>query len=181
MPIQLDETAIVVYALWKHFQKYRDVEFISRVYPKLVVKTAEFMQNHRDVATGLPKASFDMWEEKTGVFTSTASCVCSALSSAAKFAKVFYDSKRQESLDKVAFEMKQAIRSNLYDEKLKRYIKGINPNGHHDTTIDSSLAFIFLSETFDAESIEVKETMNAVVKRLWVDPCLLYTSDAADE
>jgi GH15 family glucan-1,4-alpha-glucosidase len=140
------------------------------MYPKLVIKTAEFMENYRDKETGLPKASFDMWEEKAGVFTSTASCVCSALSSAAKFAKVFYDSKHQESLNKVATEMKTAIRTHLFDEKLGRFAKAIYANGHRDLTIDSSLAFTFLSETFDAEDPEVKQTMETVFKRLWVDP-----------
>jgi GH15 family glucan-1,4-alpha-glucosidase len=170
LPIQLDETALVVDALWKHFQKYHDVEFISRVYPKLVVNATDFMLQHRDPSTGLPKASFDIWEEKAGIFTATASCVSSALLSAAKFAKVFYDSNRQESLEKVALQMKQAIRTHLYDEKQKRFMKAIYPNGNKDTTIDSSLAFTFLSETFDAETTEVNETMKAIVKKLWTDP-----------
>ena len=170
LPIQLDETALVLYALWKHFQKYRDVEFITRVYPRLVAKTAEFMQNYRDVDTGLPKPSFDLWEEKAGVFTSTASCVCSALSSAAKFARVFYDSKRQETLDAVASQMKEAVLKRLYDRKLDRFLKGVYPNGSRDATVDSSLSFAFLSETFDAESPEVKGTMRAIIDRLWVDP-----------
>jgi GH15 family glucan-1,4-alpha-glucosidase len=169
LPIQLDETALVVYALWKHFQKYRDVEFISRVYPKLVVKTSEFMQNYRDTNTGLPKPSFDMWEEKAGVFTSTAACVCSALSSAAKFAKVFYDSKRQEDLNNSAAQMKEAMLAHLYDGKLKRFIRGIYPSGYRDATVDSSMAFTFLSETFDVKSNEVKDTMNTIVNRLWVN------------
>jgi GH15 family glucan-1,4-alpha-glucosidase len=156
--------------LWKHFQKYRDVEFISRVYPRLVARTAEFMLNYRDMDTGLPKPSFDLWEEKAGVFTSTASCVCSALSSAAKFARVFYDSKRQETLDTAASQMKQAILTQLYDRKLNRFIKGVHPDGGRDVTVDSSLSFAFLSETFGAESREVRETMNAIVDRLWVDP-----------
>jgi GH15 family glucan-1,4-alpha-glucosidase len=169
LPIQLDETALVVYALWKHFQKYRDLEFISRVYPRLVVKTSEFMQNYRDEDTGLPKPSFDIWEEKAGVFTSTAACVCSALSSAAKFAKVFYDSKHQEDLNSTAAQMKEAVVTRLYDGKLKRFIRGIYPNGHRDVTIDSSLAFTFLTDTFDAESNEVNETMKAIRERLWID------------
>jgi GH15 family glucan-1,4-alpha-glucosidase len=170
LPIQLDETALVLHALWKHFQKYRDVEFISRVYPRLVVKTAEFMLDYRQADTGLPKPSFDMWEEKTGVFTSTAACVCSALSSAARFAKVFYDSKRQKILNDAAAQMKEAILVHLYDAKLKRFVKARYPDNRRDITIDSSLSFAFLSDTFDADSSEVTNTMSTIVKRLWVDP-----------
>src|SRR3972149_2745781 len=169
LPIQLDETALVVYALWKHFQKYRDLEFISKVYPRLVVKTSEFMQNYIDEQTGLPKPSFDLWEEKAGTFTSTAACVCSALSSAAKFAKVFYDSKRQEELNAVANKMKEGMLAHLYDVKLGRFIKAIRPDSSRDTTVDSSLAFAFLYGTFDAEAESVKGTMHAIVDRLWID------------
>jgi len=168
LPIQLDETALVTYALWKHFQKYRDLEFISKVYPRLVLRATEFLLNYRDKETGLPKFSFDMWEEKSGIFTSTTSTVCAALSSAAKFAKVFYDSKRQEALNEVTTQMKEAMLTHLYDNKLKRFIKAIHPNGHRDATVDSSLAFTFLCETFDAGNKAVKETMNTVTERLWI-------------
>ncbi len=169
LPIQMDETALVLYALWKHFQKYRDIEFVKNVYPNLVVKTTEFMQTHVDEETGLPKLSFDLWEEKTGVFTSTSATICSALFSAAKFARVFYDSSRQETLNKTATRMKDAISTRLYDSGLNRFAKAIYPEGHRDTTIDSSLAFTFLFGAFDATDKTVKETMDTVFDRLWVE------------
>ncbi len=170
LPIQLDETGLVVYALWKHFQKYHDLEFISQVYPRLVVQPAKFIESYRDEATGLPRTTFDMWEEKAGVHTSSVSCACAALSSAAKFARVFYNSRRQEQLNQVSNEMKQTMLTYLFDGKLNRFIKAIQPNGNRDTSIDSSLAFTFLTETFDANSPEVKQTMNAILDQLWVNP-----------
>jgi GH15 family glucan-1,4-alpha-glucosidase len=169
LPIQLDETALVMYALWKHFQKYRDLEFISKVYPRLVVKAAEFLEGYRDKETGLPKPSFDMWEERAGVFTSTAATVCAGLSSAAKFAKVFYDSKRQEALNNLTSHIKDAMLTHLYDSRLRRFIKAVYPNGRRDLTIDSSLSFTFLFETFDAGDAPVAETMNAIIDRLWIN------------
>ncbi len=170
LPIQLDETALVVYALWRHFQRFRDLEFISRVYPRLVLKAIDFMQKYRDPLTGLPKPSFEIWEEKAGVFTSTAACVSSALASAAKFARVFYDRSNQENLETMAIKMKQAIRAHLFDEKEKRFVKAINLDGSKDLTIDSSLAFTFLTETFGPDGPEVVQTMEAVAKHLWIDP-----------
>ncbi len=168
LPIQLDETALVLYALWKHFQKYRDLEFISNVYPRLVIKAADFMQSYIDPKTSLPKPSFDIWEEQLGTFTSTSACVAGALSSAAKFARVFYDSSRQEELNEVATKMKEAIMIRLYDQKLGRFIKSIRPDGTTDPTVDSSLSFSALYGLFDAESIEAKQTIEAIVKSLWV-------------
>jgi GH15 family glucan-1,4-alpha-glucosidase len=169
LPIQLDETALVLYALWRHFQRYRDLEFISKVYPRLVAKSAEFLQSYRDLQTDLPKASFDVWEEQAGTFTSSTACVCSALSSAAKFAKVFYDSRRQEELNVVVAQMREAVLTRLYDQKLGRFVKAIRPDGTVDATIDSSLAFTFLYGAFDAETAAVKDTMRAIRNRLWVE------------
>ena len=69
----------------------------STVYPRLVLKTTEFLLDFINPQTGLPKPSFDIWEEKVGVYTSTVSTVISALQSAAKLAKVFYDRERQNT------------------------------------------------------------------------------------
>jgi glucoamylase len=170
LPVQEDETALVLYALWKHFQKHRDIEFIAKVYPNLVVKASEFLLNHTDPETGLPKPSFDLWEEKTGVFTSTVAVTCAALAAAAKFAKVFYDSKRHDALDAAAARMKEAMLTHLYDKKLRRFIKAIHPDGTRDTTVDSSLAFTFMCETLDAKDETVENTMDTVLKTLWVKP-----------
>jgi len=169
LPIQVDETSLVLYALWKHFEKYQDVEFISKVYPKLIVKTADFLKNYINQETGLPKPSFDIWEEKAGTFTATAACVCAALSAAAKFAEVFYDRKRQTELNNVASQLKEAILKQLYDNKLERFIRGFYSNGQRDTTVDSSLSFVFLSETFEPQDKQVLETMRTVEETLWIN------------
>jgi glucoamylase len=167
LPIQIDETSLVLCALWKHFQKYQDVEFISKVYPKLVIKISDFLRNYINEETGLPKPSFDIWEERAGTFTATATCVCSALSAAANFAEIFYDKKRQTEMNKVADRMKEAILKHLYDSKLKRFLRGFYPNGQWDTTVDSSLCFTFLSETFEPEQTQVQETMETLEEKLW--------------
>ena len=65
--------------------------------------------------------------------------------------------------------MKEAIQKHLYDSKLKRFIRGVYTNGQRDTTIDSSLSFIFLSETFKAQDKQVLETMSTLEDKLWID------------
>jgi GH15 family glucan-1,4-alpha-glucosidase len=168
LPIQEDETASVLYALWKYYEKGGNLEFITKVYDKLVVKAADFMMNYRDTETQLPKPTFDEWEEKVGVFTSTVASVSAALDAASKFAKVFYDNNRQEVLGEASAQIKNAMIKHLYDPKLKRFIKGIYPNGQRDTTIDSSVSTIFTCGIFDAKDDRVKNTMDALVKELWV-------------
>jgi GH15 family glucan-1,4-alpha-glucosidase len=169
LPIQEDETASVLYALWKYYEKNGNLEFVTKVYDRLVVKAADFMMNYRDPDTHLPKPTFDEWEEKIGVFTSTVASVCAALDAAAKFAKVFYDSSRQETLSKASAQIKEAMIKHLYDPQLKRFIKGIYPNGEKDTTIDSSVSSVFAYEVFDAKDVRVKSTIENLAINLRVN------------
>jgi GH15 family glucan-1,4-alpha-glucosidase len=168
LPIQEDETALVLYALWKHFQINRDIEFIREIYKKLVIKTTEFLLDHIDKNTGLPKPSYDLWEEKRGVFTSTVAAVIAALSASAKFAKVFYDRHRYKNISTAASKMKEAMLTHLYDDKLGCFIKAIYADNERDLTIDSSLSSIFTLEVFDPNDPVVQKTMEAVERKLWI-------------
>jgi GH15 family glucan-1,4-alpha-glucosidase len=168
LPIQEDETASVLYALWKFYEKAGNIEFVTKVYDRLVVKAADFMVDYRDADTHLPKPTFDEWEEKVGVFTSTVAGVCAALDAAAKFARVFYDNSRHEILLAASAETKEAMIRHLYDPKLNRFIKGILPNGERDLTLDSSVTTLSAYEVLDAHDSKVKNTMDALLRDLWV-------------
>ena len=115
----------------------------------------------------MPKSSFDIWEEKAGVFTATVSTVISALESAAGFAKVFFDIERQEKLTEAADEMRKAMLTRLYDMKAQRFKKAIYPSGD-DLTVDSSVSLAFTTGAFSAFSDEVKNSMTAVINKLWI-------------
>ena len=85
-PIQEDETATVIFVLWKFYELSKDLEFVEKMYTKLVKKAAEFMTAYRDEKTGLPKASYDLWEQDFGIFTYSAASTYGALKAAARFA-----------------------------------------------------------------------------------------------
>ena len=84
-PIQEDETALVIYSLWKHYALTRDLEYVESVYNSLIKNAADFMVAYRDGKTGLPASSYDLWEEKYGISTFTTSTVVAALAAAGKF------------------------------------------------------------------------------------------------
>ncbi|MBI2859558.1 MAG: glycoside hydrolase family 15 protein, partial [Chloroflexi bacterium] len=168
LPIQEDETALVLYALWRHFKTCGDIEFISSVYENLVLKTTEFMLEYVDSRTALPRTSFDVWEEKSGVFTWTTATVCAALSAAAGFARVFYDSQRHERLTKAAMEMKNALTARLYDPVQGRFIKGLAADGSQDLSYDCSVAGVFIYHVLKADDDLVNNTMISLADRLWV-------------
>jgi glucoamylase len=71
LPIQEDETALVLWALWKHFSIFRDIDFIKPLYLPLVKGAADFLCRYRDPETGLPIPSYDLWEERRGVLSFT--------------------------------------------------------------------------------------------------------------
>lgn len=168
LAIEEDETALVIYALWRHFQKYRDLEFIETVYPNLVLKATDFLLDYLDPDTGLPRASFDLWEEKLGTFTWTAAAVYSALIAAARFARVFFNRERHEKLVRTAADLKAAMVSRLYDPEQGRFLRGVYPDGSRDLIVDSSAAAVFLFGAFSPRDRMVQETMNAIRARLWI-------------
>ena len=168
LPIEEDETALVLYALWKHFTKYRDIEFIESVYSNLVLKPTDFLLDYLDPETGLPKPSFDLWEEKVGTFTWTSSAVYSALKAAANLAKVYFHRHRYEILNKAAMRLKMAILDKLYDTDKQRFVRGLYPDGSPDPTVDSSICGIFLFGVLPASDERVENTMKAIVDHLWI-------------
>ena len=48
LPIQEDETALVLWALWNHFVLYRDLDFIKPFYRPLIKRAADFFCRYRD-------------------------------------------------------------------------------------------------------------------------------------
>jgi GH15 family glucan-1,4-alpha-glucosidase len=169
LSIEEDETAMVLYALWRHYQNYGDVEFIQGVSQNLIIKIAKFLLDHIDPQTGLPNPSYDLWEEKAGCFTWTAATVYAAMMAAANFAKVFYNREGQKILTEAAADLKQAMLKHLYDPKEHRFIRAIYADGSRDMVVDSSVSAIFMFGLFDASDRVVEETMNSIMASLWVN------------
>jgi glucoamylase len=86
LAIQEDETASVIFMLGEYFDASQDTEFVESLYDSFVVPCANFMSQYIDEATGLPHASYDLWEEKFLTSTYTVCVVIAALETAAKLA-----------------------------------------------------------------------------------------------
>ena len=43
LPIQEDETALVIYSLWQHYICFHDIEFVGSLYRSLVTPAADFL------------------------------------------------------------------------------------------------------------------------------------------
>ena len=161
----------MVWLLARHYDRNRDVDFVRSVYKRLVLQPADFMIAFRDPESGLPLPSFDIWEERQGVFTFTCCAVCAALTSAAELANLFNEQDRRAHYLRVAAEIRDAMVRHLWIEDESRFARGLvvrDGKLQLDRTIDASAFATFYLGVFPAESAMVEGTMRAIRDKLWV-------------
>ncbi|MBP9758879.1 glycoside hydrolase family 15 protein [Candidatus Dojkabacteria bacterium] len=205
LPIQEDGTALMLYAMWKHYEKFADQEFLSKYWESMIFPMGNFIGNFRytlayeisnisefvegfklkdqsedeiDVAelafegTKLPRASYDLWEERKGINTYTCASVYTGLLSAAKLASAFGKGKLYETFYKYAQEVKEATISHLYNKSLNRFVCRLscenNNSCESDNTIDSSLYGIWNLGMLPVDDEMVINTMKAVEETLTI-------------
>lgn len=140
LAIQEDETASVVFMIGEYFQASQDRALIDDIYHSFIVPAANFMTNFIDEPTGLPHASYDLWEEKFLTSTYSVSVTIAGLQAAAKLAKLVEAPEDADRWKRAA----DGIRENL--DKLYHadgyFVKGflLQDNGElaYDNTLDIS-------------------------------------------
>ena len=171
LPIQEDETALVLWALWHHYRAFRDIEFIKPLYKPLIKNAADFMLRYRDPETKLPLPCHDLWEERQGIHTFTVGTVYGGLIAAANFAEVFGQTDVAESYRRGASEIRDAMDKRLYISEENRFARMVNfgENGEAevDSTVDASLYGIFAFGAYEADDEKVINTMRQVYEKLW--------------
>jgi GH15 family glucan-1,4-alpha-glucosidase len=156
----------------RHYDRTRDLDFIRAVYKRLVVQPAEFLVAYRDAATNLPLPSHDIWEERLGVFTFTASAVCAALNAAAQLANLFNEQERRTRYLNAATAMRDGMVQHLWLEDEARFARGLvlrdDDSLELDRTVDASTFATFYLDVFDADTAMVESTIRAMREKLWV-------------
>lgn len=89
LAIQEDETASVIYMLGEYLQYSGDKDFVHSLYLTFVQPAANFLTQFIDQTTGLPHASYDLWEEKFLTTTYSTAVTYQALLVASEFADMF--------------------------------------------------------------------------------------------
>jgi len=173
LPIQEDGTALVVWALWNHFVIYRDIEFIKPLYRRLIKNAAAFMCRYRDKETGLPDASYDLWEERRGMLSFTTGAVFGGLTAASLFCTVFGENELADHYQQVASEIRDAASRYLWRPELNRFCRMVtrdtNGNLVYDDTPDASLWGLFAFGLYGADDERIIATMMALRKKLWLN------------
>ena len=172
LPIQEDETALVVFSLWEYYKQTKNIEFVLLLYRSLIRPAGNFMVKFMREELNLPKESYDLWEERRGIYTFTASAVYGGLKAAANFAKLFADEVRANLFKETAEKVKKGILTHLYDKSLNRFLRGItvteNGSLQKDLTLESSVYGVVKFGVLPAEDERVESTMRAIESGLWV-------------
>lgn len=171
LPIQEDETALVLWSLWQHFSRFGDVYFIKPLYRALICPMADFMAGYRDLQTGLPLPSYDLWEERYGVLSWTVAATWGGLQAAANFAEAFDETKRAEKYRLAAAEIKAGTDKYLWLPEHNRFARMVNQISSSqpevDAVIDASLVGLWQFGMYAPDDPKIVATMNAIRERLW--------------
>jgi GH15 family glucan-1,4-alpha-glucosidase len=170
LPIQEDETALVLYALWKYYEQINDKKFIETLYPTLIKPMGDFLIKYR-YENGLPIESYGLWEERRGIFTFTTAAVLAGLIAAEKLGHIVMDTEFCERCTTGFDVIKKAMLQYLlnqdkgYFRRSVTFEKGVIT---YDETMDSSVYGLFEFGVFNEQDEHVIQTMKLMREWLWV-------------
>ncbi len=170
-PIQEDETALVLFVFAQFYQMNEDPKLLHDFYQPMVVPMADFLAEYVDHKTGLPRPSYDLWEEQFIVSTYTVSVVTAALQAAASMAEAYADTDNVVKWRSAADSMSEKAQKLLFNTDRQAFYKGarIARDGtmQLDETIDlSSIYGAFMYGLFATDSDEVRSAVNSACKTL---------------
>lgn len=171
LPIQEDETALVLFALWNDYERNRMIELPQSLYSHFIRKAATFLSEYVEPALSLPKPSYDLWEERYGIWTYTAASVYGGLIAAAEFTELFGDYERSDYYRRTAEWIKKGIVTHLWDEDSGRFARGLIRKDDRyvkDMTLESSLFGIHEFGVLPVDDYRVVKTMKAIKEGLAV-------------
>jgi len=171
LPIQEDETAAVVWAVWQYFEHFQRIEETAPFYRPLVTRPADFMLGYVDAASGLPRPSYDPWEERWGIHAYTVAAVIGGLRAAGRLTEAFGETERAERYRAGADRMVEGLRAVLWNEKEGRFARMATPTGTGhalDMTVDASLFGLLEFEALPPDDPQLASTVVQIERRLWV-------------
>lgn len=194
--LQIDETGSIIWGMFEHFKFTKEIAFLEKVWNSVEL-AANFLMGFIDKDIGLPKQSFDLWEERYGEHAYSSAAVYAGLKSATQIARIL--EKPSEVLmkwDEASELIKEAIIKKFWKEDFRRFIRSIrvklngfgqepsqdtmlievNPKGYitdvtlEDWIIDVSLVGLSIPfEVFDANDPMIKDTVS-LIEQVLISP-----------
>lgn len=165
-PIQEDETALPLFIFAQYYQMHPEANLLKEFYKEMIVPMANFMVEFVDKTTGLPKPSYDLWEQTFLTTTYTTAVTFAALNAASDLATAANDQNNAVKWRIAASEIQTAAHKYLYNEKRKMFYRGLLiKNGQivNDETIDCSSVFgAYTFGLFAAKSPEITSSIDTI-------------------
>lgn len=172
-PIQEDETALVLFVFAQFYQLHQDSRMLHDFYHSMVVPMAKFLASYINETTGLPKPSYDIWEQVFLTTTYTTSLVYAALLAAADLAEASHDADNAVMWRSVADDIQAAAHKQLFNKDRQAFYKGLivkNGKVEYDTTFDlSSIYGSFMFGLFPVGSDELTQAIHTLTQLFGVD------------
>ncbi|MGI6618318.1 MAG: glycoside hydrolase family 15 protein [Bacillota bacterium] len=141
LPVQADETALSLITVVEYLEHTRDFDFVHDIYHTFVAKAARFLQSYRTQGGLLVRPSFDLWEERRGIFTFTQAVSAAALMGSAKLAWMLHQGD-YTGFCEAGCELLEGLYSQLSNEELG-FCRGLTvPDLTQDWTEDASLFMV---------------------------------------
>lgn len=162
-PIQEDETALVLFVFNQFYQMHPDARLLNEFYHTMITPMANFMASYIDDKTGLPKPSYNLWEEVFLTTTYTTAVVHAALMAAAELAEEAKDPDNAVKWRSAADDILAAAHKYLYNSERQAFYRGLtvkNGDIEYDDTLDMSSVFgVFMFGLFPVGSEELRSSM----------------------
>jgi len=191
--LQIDETGAIIWGMLEHYKETQDMSFLKKIWDS-VRKAVDFLIGFIDEETGLPRPSFDLWEERFGEHAYSSASVYGGIMAGAEIADILGTDKQLANRWRIAAgELKKAIEQNLWKQERNRFIRSIrvklnprgeersgaritmqiNPKGYYrdltleDEIVDVSMLGVAVPfEVFDVNDYRVKNTVDAIEHKL---------------
>jgi len=169
LAIQEDETAILIFMLGEYYHASKDVAIIEQYYDTLIEPCAAFMADFVDEKTGLPHASYDLWEQKFSTSTYTVCTVIAALETAIECAELVGHTDDALYWKQAVDRMRQNIQTLYHPDGYFRKGFLLEENGDlaYDDTLDiSSLYGPLMFANLPLDDERLRSTFQKVVEHL---------------
>ncbi len=165
-PIQEDETALPVFMFNQYYQLHPDPSLLKEFYHSMIIPMANFMTEYVDELTGLPKPSYDLWEQTFLTSTYTTAVTYAALIAASDLATAAKDQDNAVKWRLAANDIQTAAHKHLYNDSRNVFYRGINVRDGQivkDGIVDCSSVFgAYIFGLFDAKSPQMKASVETV-------------------
>lgn len=165
-PIQEDETALPLFIFAQFYHLNPDQKLLDEFYQDMIVPMADFMTEFVDKAIGLPKPSYDLWEQTFLTSTYTTAITYAALIAASDLATITKDSDNAVKWRSAAFDIQEAAHKYLYNDAKQVFYCGVNYDKgqiiNNDVVDCSSVFGAYNFGLFDANSHQMTSSIETL-------------------